>query len=236
MNILFLGNSLVFYNDMPSIFRELAIAGGQDVKVESVTRGSATMSHFASETEPLGIRTREVLESGHWDYVVIEPSRRITPFEDTVMEEETKAARTLKELAAAAGAQVALYAVWGNRTGNVEVCTGQPPQMPVVGVQPISREDHEAFMRQVSYRISEDLGGVPIIQAGEAFERLTACDESIELYDADLCHPSPAGSYLVACTAYATIFGQPSTGVPYTFGQPCAEVLQRIADETVLKK
>ena len=93
MNILFLGNSLVFYNDMPSIFRELAIAGGQDVKVESVTRGSATMSHFASETEPLGIRTREVLASGHWDYVIIEPSRRITPFEDTVMEEETKAAR-----------------------------------------------------------------------------------------------------------------------------------------------
>ena len=236
MNILFLGNSLIFYNDMPSIFRELAIAGGQDVTVESVTRGSATMSHFASETEPLGVRTREVLASKHWDYVIIEPSRRITPFEDTVMDEEMKAARILKELAASAGAQVVLYAVWGNRTGRVEVCKGEPPQMPVVCVRDITREDHEAFMRQVSYRISEDLGGVPIIQAGEAFERLAAQDESIELYDADLCHPSPAGSYLVACTAYATLFNEQSTGISYTFDQPCAETLQRIADETVLKK
>ena len=237
MNILFLGNSLIFYHDMPSVFRDLAIAGGQDVTVESVTKGSATMSHFACETDPLGIRAREVLSSRHWDYVIIEPSRRITPFENTVMAAETDAARTLKALAEETGATVVLYAVWGNQNGIVRECIAQdPPHMPIVADHPYSRQDHEAFLRQVSHRIAAELGGVPIIEAGEAFERLMSRNAEIDLYHTDLRHPSPAGSYLVACTIYATLFGQPSTGISYTFDLPCADILQRIADETVLTK
>lgn len=236
MNILFLGNSLIFYNDLPKLFGDLATAAGEDVFVDSVTRGSATMSHFAIESEPLGIRTREALASRQWDYVIIEPSRRITPFEDTVLAAETQAAQTLKALVESYGAKIMLYAVWGNNTGNVEVCTGEPPVMPVIGKRHITRADHEAFLRQVSYRISSALDGAPIIQAGEAFERLIARDNSIDLYDPDLCHPSAAGSYLVACTAYATIFGKPSTAIPYTFDLPCADILQQVADETVLNK
>ena len=42
MNILFFGNSLIFYHDMPAIFRDLATAAGEEVTVESVTKGSAT--------------------------------------------------------------------------------------------------------------------------------------------------------------------------------------------------
>jgi hypothetical protein len=237
MNILFFGNSLIFYNDMPTIFRELATAAGEDVTVESVTKGSATMSHFASETDPLGIRAREMLASRRWDYVIIEPSRRITPFEDTVMAAETAAAHTLKALAEEAGAKVLLYAVWGNRNGIVRECVAEaPPHMPIVADHPYSREDHELFLRQVSHRISDELGGATVIEAGKTFEALLARDESIELYHTDLRHPSPAGSYLVACVIYATIFGKPSAGIPYTYDLPCADTLQRIADETVLAK
>ena len=237
MNILFLGNSLIFYNDMPAIFRDLATAGGQEVTVESVTKGSATMSHFACETDPLGIRAREMLASRPWDVVIIEPSRRITPFEETVLAAETEAARTLKALAEQAGATVALYAVWGNRNGIVRECVAQdPPHMPIVADHPYAREDHELFLRRVSHRISDELGGVPVIEAGKAFEALMSRDSSIEMYHTDLRHPSPAGSYLVACTVYATLFGKPSTGIPYTFDLPCADVLQRVADETVLRK
>jgi hypothetical protein len=195
------------------------------------------MSHFASETDPLGIRAREILASRRWDYVIIEPSRRITPFEDTVMAAETAAAHTLKALAQEAGAKVLLYAVWGNRNGIVRECVAEaPPHMPIVADHPYSREDHELFLRQVSHRISDELGGATVIEAGKTFEALLARDESIELYHTDLRHPSPAGSYLVACVIYATIFGKPSAGIPYTYDLPCADTLQRIADETVLAK
>ncbi len=120
MNVLFLGNSLMFYNDLPQVFSDLAKAGGHDVFVSSVTKGSATISHFASESDPLGIRTREALKERKWDIVIIEPSRRITPFEDSVLQAETEAAKTVLALAAEAGAEILLYAVWGNNDGKVK--------------------------------------------------------------------------------------------------------------------
>ena len=142
MNILFFGNSLIFYHDMPAIFRDLATAAGEEVTVESVTKGSATISHFACKTDPLGIRAREVLASRRWDYVIIEPSRRITPFEDTVFAAEMAAAKTMQALAKDAGAQIVLYAVWGNNTNIVRECVAEnPPHMPIVADHPYARRD-----------------------------------------------------------------------------------------------
>ena len=47
LRILFLGNSLMFFNDMPALFRDMATRAGKDVYVDSITRGSATISDFA---------------------------------------------------------------------------------------------------------------------------------------------------------------------------------------------
>lgn len=235
MNVLFLGNSLMFYNDLPQVFSDLAKAGGHDVFVSSVTKGSATISHFAAEDDPLGMRTREVLKERKWDIVIIEPSRRITPFEDSVLQAETEAAKTVQALAAEAGAEILLYAVWGNNDGKVKECIAEaPPHMPIVSVHPYTREDHAQFLHRVSHRISDALGGVRIAEAGLAFERLIATDDSINLYHTDLRHPSPAGTYLAACTIYATLFEEKTAGIPYTFDQPCHAILQKAADEVTL--
>ena len=39
MNILMIGNSYTYYNDMPKILESLAIENGKDVRVDSVTKG-----------------------------------------------------------------------------------------------------------------------------------------------------------------------------------------------------
>ena len=235
MNVLFLGNSLMFYNDLPKVFADLAKAGGHDVLVSSVTKGSATVSHFASESDPLGMRTREVLRERRWDIVIIEPSRRITPFEGSVLQAETEAAKTVQALAAEAGAAILLYAVWGNNDGKVKECVAEaPPHMPFVGVHPYARADHAQFLHEVSHRISDALGGVRIAEAGLAFERMIAKDDTVNLYHTDLRHPSPAGTYLAACTIYATLFGEKTEGIPFTFDLPCHDILQKTADEIML--
>ena len=236
MNILFLGNSLIFYNDMPDIFAHLCAAGGKDVTVESITKGSATISHFASERDPLGIRTREMLASRRWDYVIIEPSRRITPFEESVLCAETEAAKTVKTLAEEAGAKILLYAVWGNNDGKVKECVAEaPPHMPFVGVvHPYARRDHALFLHKTAHRISEALGGVTVAEAGLAFENMIGAHPDMELYHTDLRHPSPAGSYLAACTIYSAIFGELTADIPFTLDLPQASLLRQIADDTAL--
>lgn len=74
-----------------------------------------------------------------------------------------------------------------------------------------------------------------VIPAGLAFARSVAVRPDIELYFVDKRHPSLAGSYLAACTTYATLFKKSPVGLSYTAGldPAVARHLQTIAWETV---
>ena len=109
LNILFLGNSLIFVNDMPFVFNNICLYQGKEVHVESITEGSSTMCLFASETYHLGVEFRAKLAERQWDYIMIEPSRRATPYETTIREAELNAAEVLHGLITANGAETLIY-------------------------------------------------------------------------------------------------------------------------------
>ena len=74
-----------------------------------------------------------------------------------------------------------------------------------------------------------------VIPAGLAFARSVAARPDVELYFTDKRHPSLAGSYLAACTTYATLFKKSPVGLSYTAGldPAVARHLQTMAWETV---
>ena len=74
-----------------------------------------------------------------------------------------------------------------------------------------------------------------VIPAGLAFARSVAQRPELELYVADKRHPSLPGSYLAACTTYATLFRKSPVGLGYTAGldPAIARHLQTVAWETV---
>ncbi len=237
LNILFLGNSLIFYNDMPAIFDNIAKAAGKNVSVSSITKGSATISDFASSETAVGQEFSKKLLTKKWDYIIIEPSRRITPYENTVLEAEIASAKTIQRFAKSSGAEILLYSVWGNNTGNLTVYTANSPiNIVSSGTQSIPRGAHARFMYETAELISEELGGVKIIKSGYAFENLIADHPDINLYHSDERHPSPEGSYLAACTVFSTIFGEKTEGIDYTFNLASAEKLQKASDATVIDK
>ena len=47
MRILFLGNSLMFYNDMPETFRKMANAAGKNVYIQTILDGGSTIAKYA---------------------------------------------------------------------------------------------------------------------------------------------------------------------------------------------
>lgn len=236
LNVLFLGNSLMYYNDMPEIFGSLATAAGRKVNVRSVTKGSATMSDFASQSTEVGSQAIPLLKNQKWDYVIIEPSRRISPYENTVKDAEFASAATLKSLAEAAGAKVVLYAVWGNNNGTVvEYSAATPTSISETGTHTMSRKAHTKFMESVSAELSERLGGVLIAHAGYAFENFIAANPSVNLYHTDERHPSPDGSFLAACVIYDTIFGVSASESTYTMSLNSASAAKSAADSTVLQ-
>jgi hypothetical protein len=73
-----------------------------------------------------------------------------------------------------------------------------------------------------------------VIPAGLAFARSIALRPELELYVPDKRHPSLAGTYLAACTVYATLVRKSPVGATYTAGLPpdVARHLQTVAWET----
>lgn len=77
--------------------------------------------------------------------------------------------------------------------------------------------------------------GALVIPAGLAFARSIARRPDLNLYIADKRHPSLAGTYLAACTVYATLFKRSPVGLKYNAGldDATAAHLQTVAWETV---
>ena len=235
LNILFLGNSLMYYNDMPQLFANIAKANGKKVNVKSVTKGSATISDFTDERTEVGSQAIPMLKNQPWDLVVIEPSRRISPYENTVKETELASAKKIQELARAAGGDVLLYSVWGNNNGNVdEYKANNPTSMTKVASHLMGRKSHTKFMHEVNLEFATALG-VKAAPAGYAFENCIAKYPALNLYDADERHPSPIGSYLAAAVIYATVFEENVEKITYAISNaPASGVLESIANDTVL--
>lgn len=74
-----------------------------------------------------------------------------------------------------------------------------------------------------------------VIPAGLAFARAIGIDPNLELYQHDKRHPSVAGTYLAACTAFAALYGKSPVGIRYDagLGPQRAAMLQQTAWETV---
>ena len=234
-SVLFLGNSLMFFNDMPQMFGEMATIAGKGCIVDSVTQGSATISLFADETTDMGRQARRKISEGFWDYIVIEPSRRATPWENTIIDAEIAAAKVIQGLADEIGAEIMLYTVWGNNTGNLDIYTQTGPSTSTkTGNQAITRKEHTKFMHEFNEAVSEELGGVPMIEAGYAFENAIAADPTINLYYSDDKHPSLEGSYLAGLTVFGTIFKETNEFMSYDKGLSSASFLKDIANKTCL--
>ncbi len=85
------------------------------------------------------------------------------------------------------------------------------------------------------YTLAGKANDALVVPAGLAFARVISKRANVELYEPDRRHPSLAGTYLAACTVYATLYQQSPVGLRYTAGLPTETVtlLQRSAWEAV---
>jgi hypothetical protein len=74
-----------------------------------------------------------------------------------------------------------------------------------------------------------------VIPAGLAFAASLAKRPDVRLHIDDRSHPSPAGTYLAACTVYAALFQRSPVGLKHAAGLDAstADFLQGVAQDTV---
>jgi hypothetical protein len=86
-----------------------------------------------------------------------------------------------------------------------------------------------------AYTQAGNANGAFVIPAGLAFAKALQRRPELNLYIADKRHPTLPGTYLAACTVYASLFKKSPVGLKYTAGldEATAKLLQTVAWETV---
>lgn len=193
MKVLFIGNSYTLYNDVPAQVQRLARDAGLPMEVVMQAEGGATLE--AHEARPT---TQEALASGGYSHVVLQ-EQSTRPLHDRAL-----FLRSLSRLASkAVGAgdcQLLLYQTWPRKAGHAVYrsgWSGRTPQRMLDGLA-------EAY-GQARDELTQQGMDVAVAGVGASWVRSLSRHPSLELYDTDGHHASPAGSHLAALTITAAL-------------------------------
>lgn len=221
LSVLFVGNSYIYSNDLPGMLEDLTISLGDELTIDSKTNGGYTFNNHLNDPN-----TFTKLHSKPWDYVILQGQSQEPSFPFAQVNTNTlpQAVRLADSVYANKYCSQAMYFMtWGRETGD--------PQWDSINTF-YKMNDR---LRSAYMRIS-DSAEASVAPVGSAWRYVRDNYPSIQLYSGDGSHPSVAGSYLAACTFYASLFRKSPVGATYLAGldAPAAGILQNAAVITVL--
>lgn len=216
--VLFIGNSLTYVNDLPGTFASLARSGNHHVVTGMVAEGGWTFSDHAKSA-----RTLEAIQTGHWNYVVLQEQSEIPALEQPRMTGMYPSARLLVEKVRKAGEKPLFFLTWAHHDG--------APELGLPGFDAMQVQLEAGYLQ-----IARELDA-PIAPAGDGWLEARKLHPQLDLWQSDGTHPSEQGTYLAACVFYAVIFRQSPVGLPYRarLSPEDAQTLQKVAADVVFK-
>ncbi|WP_118952732.1 hypothetical protein [Taibaiella helva] len=221
--ILFIGNSITYFNDMPRIFRDIANQKGDSVDLTMYAPGGTGFQHHYIDPAVF-----HHFREGGWEVIVLQPgsseSVGVPPTQPRAL--TLQQARVLIDSALHYNpcARILFY----------EISYG------VFGSTAAQVTQYNTTMDNIRTTAGylADSTGLSFAPAGEAFRYVWNQDPSVLLWQApgDI-HPNIKGSYMASCVFYASIFHKPSAGNTIYNGNTIADAqyYQRVADSIVLR-
>ena len=183
LQILFIGNSLTYVNDLPGMVRRI----GEAVDGKSMTVESVAFADFSLEDHWNLGEAQKAIAGGKWDLVVMQQGPSALPESRALLVEYTK--KFGAEIRRGGG-RPAIYMVW--------------PESSRAEVWDDVTESYVAAARAVD--------GL-LLPAGEAFRAAFRVDPGLELFAGDGFHPTRTGTYLAALVIYARATGRSPVGI-----------------------
>jgi len=204
LRVLFIGNSLTYVNDLPSLVQQLAAAVGEStIATESVVFGNYSLQDHWIQGD-----AARAIERGGWDVVVLQQGPSALPESRALL---VQYAQMFAEKIRAVGAQPALYMVWPG----------------------LSRSEAWDSVASSYADAAQAVNGI-LLPAGEALREAQRRDPTLQLFGEDGFHPSALGSYLAALVIYARLTGHSPAGIaalapPVALNGATAQVLEAAA-------
>ena len=222
ISVLFVGNSYTYVNDLPGMLSNLATNLGKEITIDSKTNGGYTFQ--AHVNDPV---TYTKIHSKPWDVVVIQGQSQEPSFPDSQVNTSTLpfAVRLSDSIwASNACSNVMYYMTWGRQNGD-------PQWSGINTFEKMNDRLYNAYMRMAD---SSDRSMVSPV--GAVWKYVRANHPTINLYNPDESHPSIEGTYLAACTFYASLFQRSPVGATYYGGLNAvtAGILQQAAATVIL--
>ena len=193
MNVLFVGNSYTYYNDLDQIFQQLARDNGRQVDAYRVTKGGRRLYTYKDAADAITQQLENVLRQRHYDACFIQ-EQSLLPARD--YESFLSGLTHVVEMVGDRADKLYLYATWGRKQGSKALEeNGWTPQ----SMTALLADAYARAARQI---------GATVSPVGENFLKVISGHPEIDLHTEDLSHPSYAGSCLAALTHYHTLFGE----------------------------
>ncbi len=200
MQVLFIGNSFTYFNDMPYTFLNMIKTTDPNARVESLAYGGYSLSQYADEDTEVGRLAISKIVSYEWDYIVLQ-EQSLLPCTDP--DNFVEAVKKLCGIISQGNAKVILYQTWAYEEGSEKLAsTG------------MTYEEMSDKLK-MAYQTAAEATGATVAPVGEVFSQVTKSDHITHLINRnDNYHPSTSGSYLAACVLFKLITGKTTIGLP----------------------
>lgn len=184
--VLFVGNSLTYFNDLPAMVQTLARAAGDT----ALRTASIAEPDFALEDHYAVGTVQKTLERSDWEFVVLQQGTSALPASQVHLRAWTQ---QFAPLIREAGAEPVLYQVW-----------------------PMTSRLFDAAAAVTSYLNAAIAVQGVFAPAGDAFTDALTLDPSIGVYGVDGFHPSQRGTYVAALVILSRLIGVHPESLPPT--------------------
>ncbi|NQY28422.1 MAG: T9SS type A sorting domain-containing protein [Flavobacteriaceae bacterium] len=218
LDVLFIGNSITYFNNLPQTFEQIADEQGNHVTVAQHTPGGTGFVHHVNNNS-LYAKFREK----QWDYVILQPGSNESPgFSYPIAETITRAKR-LKDsiIKYSPCASIHYYEIsYGIITSSVASFN--------------QYLDRQTLIKNNLIQMAGETN-IPFAPIGECFKNSMIADDTQFLWGGygDI-HPNAKGSYMAACSFYNSLFKEriENTNVFGGVTEQDAAYLRNQAEET----
>ena len=215
--ILFIGNSYTFTNDLPGMLTSLAKSGGHRVETGMSAPGGWFLYQHVNSPDTINQITAQ-----KWEFIVLQEQSQVPSSTQMRFSQMYPAVRTLVGKIKENGATPVLFITWAHKNG-----------WPENGIS--TYESMQLAIDEGYTNIGQELG-VRMSPVGSAWLKLWQQNPQMNLWQDDGSHPNEMGTYLAACVFYATIFHESPEGLKYHGNLPTADaqLLQQVAADATL--
>jgi hypothetical protein len=191
---------------------------------DTLIRDQSTPGGYSLEKHTTNATTINKIKQGNWNVVILQEGAGV--FMNNPHSYNLAFARNLNQLIKNynPGCSTLVFVTWGRKYG---CCPALPCNENAYSMMPeCTYRGQDSVINKFSMMIADSLQA-PISPVGAIWRYLIKNNPGIELYNADLNHPSPAGTYAAACCFYTVLFKKDPETIPYDAGVKEAGIIKK---------